>query len=356
VKRPQSFSDFIASSEWDNHEEHFQKTQGVLRSELAENSRREREFRAKLTQKLNSEFARQVKTVTAEQILAARSVLASGDVVALDGTLAKFRLMSGTRSQIGIVAVNYKNDKTTHVTYVTEATYSEYDSTEDVFDYLRARKKSRPVISDLVLRATMAFWERKYAIQQAAKWRIVHGELFPFELRSGLGELHALPESIKLFEEIAAIKTIGSVVSDSTGIDVLLGFGLQPNQYLVIRDLNEEYSDWLHEEAHFSKTDEERFESFLLSTARDFRKCVYRVGDRPFLFYAHKEYLEEFGALLVADASLIRERGFPVLVDYADTICSSLFRAGDFERRIEYELSLQSELLREQSERAGRKR
>lgn len=355
MERPKSFGEFLRASNWDNHEEHMQKAQGVLRAEMAENSRRERDFRAKLTEKLTTEFRRNVHTVSADDIASAREILSSGDVVAVDGTLAKFPLMSGTRSQIGIVAVNYKNEKTTHVSYVTEATYSEYSSAEDVFEYLRKRKKTKPVVSDLVLRATMAYWERRYALKQGAKWRIIHGELFPFELRSGLGELRALPEALGLFQEMADLKTIGSVVSDSSGIDVLLGLGLSSNQYLVIRDLEEEYAEWLHDDAHFAKTDEALFEAFL-PTAKEFRKCVYRVGDRPFLFYAHKDHLHEFAAILIADSGLIRERGFPVLVDYADTICGSLFRAGDFERRIDYELALQSELLREQSERVGRRR
>lgn len=352
---PKDFSDFINPDTWRPYAEHFRTAQSLLRSELQVNAAQEREIRAKLRVKLENELKSNVFALNAEQIKAAQQILQS-NVCAIDGTLAKVDLLSGIRSQIGVVACTYANFQQTYVAYVTEATYANYNSADDVLDVLKDRKREKRAISDLVLRATMAYWERRRALEQSSAWKIVHGEFFPFELRSGLGELKALPITLGLFKEIAEAKNIGSVVSDSTGIERFLGYALKRNEYMIIGTLFRDYKIWLDSEAHFSASDAALFKEFNEEYCKDFLKCVYRVGPRPFLFYCHREKLHEFAAILIADSNLVPERGFPILIDYADSICASLFRAGDFERRVAHELALQGELLAEQSERANRAR
>ncbi len=355
-KKPESFQDFLNDTSWKDYSEHFNTAQEILRAEIARNRKDEEDFRTRLKERIRAEYRENLVTILPEQIAKARNALLAGDVCAIDGTLAKVELMSGVRSQIGIVAVNYHNEKASYVTYVTEGRYTQYNSAEDVMEILKARKKDKRVVSDLVLRATMAYWEREHAMHQAASWKLIHGELFPFELRSGLGELKALPSSLALFRRLAASPRIGSVVSDASGIARFLGYALEPYQYLKIERLSTEYDRWLKDEAHFSSDDEKLFRSFVEDTAINYWKAVYRVGPRPYVFYAHKNAIDEFARLIMADAEIIRERGFPLLIDYADTICANLFRASDFEKRIEHELSLQGEVLTEFSERKFRRR
>jgi len=353
-KKPADFRSFVESTHWDDVSTYLNTAQQALRTEIEVNARNEAEFRGRLKEKLTGgDFSKNLHEVTKEDLLRARDVLRN-DVCAVDGTLAKVELLSGTRSQIGIVAVNYQNERATHVTYVTEASYSQYNSSEDVLDSLQSKKKEKRVVSDLVLRATMAYFERKHALRHSAKWKILHGELFPFELRSGLGELKALDTTIALFREVASQPTIGSVVSDTGSIDKYIGYAIEPFHYFIVESLKREYDDWLQNDAHFSKMDQAKFQVFVDEVAGNYYRAVYRVGPRPFVFFAHKDYIHEFASILMADASLVPERGFPILVDYADSMCSSLFRAGDFDRRIQHELALQGEFLREQSERAFR--
>lgn len=354
-EKPANFKSFIDSAQWNDVTSYLNTAQSTLRNEIAENRQKEADFRKRLAERLRNDFPSNLKAVSAAEIENARRVL-KADVCAVDGTLAKATLLSGVRSQIGIVAVNYQNDRATHVTYVTEASYWQYDSADDVIKTLQERAEEKRVVSDLVLRATMAYFERRYALQQKAKWKIIHGELFPFELRSGLGELKALDVTIGLFEEMAKDPRIGSVVSDATGVGRYIGNAIPEYHYFIIGDLKAEYQTWLNDRAHFSESDEKKFQSFIDRTAGKYYRAVYRIGPHPYVFFASKKHIHEFAAILMADASLIPERGFPILVDYADSVCASLFRAGDFERRIQHELALQGDALREQSERSHRQR
>jgi hypothetical protein len=347
------FDRLVGGRTWESYAGYYDNAQTRIRAEIRQNAQAEREFRRVLRAELLKKYPRKFKRISTDEIKAATQTLRS-DTCAVDGTLAKFDLMSGMRSQIGIVAVNYNNDKATYVTYVTEATYSQFRTTGDIIEALEKRDRKARAVSDLVLRATMAYWERRHAIAQPSTWKILHGELFPFELRNGLGELQALRPCLNLFREMARCGQIGSVVSDSTGKERIVGSALEEFEYFEISSLRHDYEQWLAHEAHFGKRDKKQFREFIVDTARDFVKGVYRVGPHPYVFYCKREFLHEFAALLMADSALVPERGFPMLVDYADSICASLFRAGDFERRIEHELAMTEEALTELSERWGR--
>jgi hypothetical protein len=346
------FSSFLDDIEWSSFDDHLEEGQIPLRREIEENYARECDIRERLRHYILTEKKGNLRTVDAQMFADARKELTS-HVTGVDGTLAKVELLSGVRSQLGIVAVNYSNDKATYVTYVSEATFSDYDATDDILEVLQKRRKEERAVSDLVLRATLAYNERSRALEQTTKWRIVHGELFPFELRSGLGKLKALPTSLELFRNLINEKTIGSVVSDTSAVEINLGYALKQNEYFMISTLKSDYSDWLPD-AHFSAEDEALFKQFIDDTAGEIYKGVYRVAQRPHVFYAHREVFDEFASILVADSSLIPERGFPMLIDYADTIAAALFRARDFENRVQYEIALKGDLLAEQSERTGR--
>ena len=45
----------------------------------------------------------------------------------------------------------------------------------------------------------------------------------------------------------------------------------------------------------------------------------------PYLFYAHVEHAEMAAHIAMADSLLQEHRGFPMLIDLADTVCSATF-------------------------------
>jgi hypothetical protein len=86
--------------------------------------------------------------------------------------------------------------------------------------------------------------------------------------------------------------------------------------------------------AHFSKEDEKIFEEFVNEYCDNIRIGVYRVGYKPYVVHAHKEVFDEAMALVMKDAENQPMRGFPLLLDYADTICSGLLSDSEFHKQI----------------------
>ncbi len=350
-----TFEQFLGTAEWSHFEQYLETTQSVLRAEIQKSVSAEREIRAKLRKRIEQRHRDRLHTVTDASLNAAKTILAS-DTVSIDGTHAHVSMLSGLRGQLGVVAIRYSGEMTSYVTYVTEVTYSDFDPNADIEEVVARRSKDDFAVSELVVRAMLAYNERLRALEQPQKWCILQGELFPFELRSGLGKLRGLDVALELFRKIADRKTIGAVVSDTSSPDINYGFALEAREYFRIADLKFEYDKWLEGGAKFNPDDKAKFAKFADEIGRKIIKGVYRVGQRPFIFYAHEDTFDDFAAIILADSLHIPERGFPLLIDYADSVCASLFRASDFERRVNFELALEGDLLSELSERANRAR
>jgi len=350
-----TFERFLENAEWSNFEDYIETSQGVLRSEIQKSVASEREIRDKLRKRVQTKHRDRLRKVSDESLMAARNILVS-DTVAIDGTRAQVTMLSGIRGQLGVVAMRYSGEMTSYVSYVTEVTYSDFDPNADIEEVVARRTKDDFSVSELVVRALLAFNERSRALEQPQTWCILQGELFPFELRSGLGKLRGLDVALNLFRKIADRKTIGAVVSDTASPDINYGFALESREYFRITNLKYEYDQWLEGGAKFNPEDKATFAKFADEVGGQIIKGVFRVGQRPFIFYAHEDTFDQFAAIVIADALHIPERGFPLLIDYADSVCASLFRAGDFERRVNFELALEGDLLSELSERANRAR
>lgn len=350
-----TFRQFLETAEWSRFEQYIETSQGVLRLEVQKSVASERDIRARLRERIESKHRDRLCAVSDASLAKARITLAN-DTVAIDGTRAQVSMLSGIRGQLGVVAIRYSGEMTSYVTYVTEVTYSDFDPDADIEDVIERRTKDDFSVSELVVRAMLAYNERFRALEQPQTWCILQGELFPFELRSGLGKLRGLDIALNLFAKMVDRKTVGAVVSDTSSPDINYGFALEPREFFKITNLKYEYDKWLESGAKFNPADEAKFKAFNDKYASQIIKGVYRIGQRPFIFYAHEDVIEDFAALIMADSSHIQERGFPLLIDYADSVCASLFRAGDFERRVNFELALEGDLLSELSERATRSR
>ena len=68
------------------------------------------------------------------------------------------------------------------------------------------------------------------------------------------------------------------------------------------------------------------------------------------MFQAHAEYFDTTARIIARDSMFQKEKGFPLLIDYADTLCSSFFKSSDFNKIIEYQLAKEGEFLSETSE------
>jgi hypothetical protein len=91
----------------------------------------------------------------------------------------------------------------------------------------------------------------------------------------------------------------------------------------------------------------QKMQRFLRNYAEQICIGVIRVSERPYVFHAHKDNFDLAAAIIARDAMHQREKGFPLLIDYADTLCSHYFSAGDFNNMMEFELARHGEYLSE---------
>jgi hypothetical protein len=262
----------------------------------------------------------------------AEKELFCGNVAAVDGTICNFPMVSGTRCRIGVVSTSYKNNRIEKVLYVSERELAEPSSSVmEHFDKLRTKHR----ISNLLLRALMMYGERQLALGRPEKWKFVHGELLPYELRTGLGVYRALPESLDLGRKLIEAKNIIAVVEDTSRPNLLnAGVVLERGEYMDALGLKHDLENNYLPNAHFSKEDEELFKDFVKDYCDDVRIGVYRTGFKPYVFEAHKDIFDEAAALIMKDSENQPMRGFPLLIDYADAICSGLLSGGEFQKQI----------------------
>ena len=216
--------------------------------------------------------------------------------------------------------------------YVSERELAEPSSSVmEHFENLRTKHR----ISNLLLRALMMYGERQLALKRTEKWKLVHGDLLPYELRTGLGIYRALPESLDLGRQLIEAKNIIAVVEDTSKLNLLnAGIVLERGEYMDALSLKRDLETNYLPTAHFSKEDEGLFNQFVKDYCDNIRIGVFRSGFKPYVFEAHKDVFDEAAALVMKDAENQPMRGFPLLIDYADTICSGLLSGGEFQKQI----------------------
>ena len=306
------------------------------------------EWRRQLREKLLADpnFKDHVKRLSPELQAWAKEQLFGGAVCAVDGTMSIIHSTSGGRARIGVVATSYKADKIERVVYV-----SYRQLTDPVTDPILYFKKLKAVntSSSLFMRAVMAYSERELALRRNEQWKFVHGELVPYELRTGLGRTHALPQCLELGARLITSKNAIGVVEGSEDIDLLNAVEMLDRfEYLEARGLDHDLTVYLLGEpdpdnpghrlrgAHFNPLDEGRFKDFVNEYATQIRIGIFKVGLKPYIFQAHRDNFDKAAALVMMDASLQPLRGFPLLLDYADQICTRHLAGRDFEKQIHF--------------------
>ena len=99
-----------------------------------------------------------------------------------------------------------------------------------------------------------------------------------------------------------------------------------------------------------------RAEAFCTETAPNILVGVYRTSTDvpPQVFYAHADYVHEAALVAMADSVLQSHRGFPMLIDLANTVCGSTFGAGAFNSTVQSAYSQAGNPLRYVGERETR--
>jgi hypothetical protein len=349
-----SFADLLAQKQWENYGDFISQASDTYTRELSEDLKREEMIRREVRKELLSKrFTIKRYEPSLEE---AGRLLFEGKVIGVDGTVAKQRTLAGLRCQIGVVAVNYFNEKVQKAYFISEASIQ--SNVDDVVEILKNREAKNRVLSDMVIRALMLYREREVAMrpQFADAYKLLHGPLLPFELMTGLGRLRALESTLDVLERLVADPKVMSIISSTSQDDYLtLGMALEKGEYVV--DENFSLGDEIRTNENFfaeskwRSQEYERVKRFLEQVGSQIWIGVIRVSDRPYVFHAHKSRFDQAAAIIARDALLQREKGFPLLIDYADTLCSEYFPSGDFLNILNYRLAREGQFLAVTDER-----
>jgi hypothetical protein len=302
----------------------------------------------------NPELRKQIRRPTPESLAWAKGLIRSGIVAAADGTVAAVPLLSGTKIQVGVVIVTNTGESVRLVTRVFEHELATRgDTAREFFDNLRKVHGS----SNLASRALMLFGERQILISQEADWRMIHGELIPYELRTGVGlPQENLPPVFALVRRYVEDQQFIAVSEGPEDLDVLnAAIVLEPGEYLELRMLEDDLTTFLDgnedegiTRAGFNTRDRDTFRRFIREVGPEVSIVLLKAGHRPYILECHRDRVEEASALFLADSLWTRglpddgaamtARGFPFHIDLADNVARTMFKSGEFRGFVEARL------------------
>lgn len=354
-----TFSELLKQQQtWNDYSEFIGQVPGLIHEEVLKNDESERKLLSDL--KNSEEFkSLQIRNID-EYKEKAEQLLSKGDVVGIDGTMSKYDFLSGTRCQIGVVAVNYLGEKIQHSFFISQASLR--DEPEGVLERIAQRAESEDNLSDMHLRGLMMYREREAGLDPMfdKKYLLYHGPLLPFELMSGLGRLRALDVTLELLKKVVSSNRAISIISSSSYKDYLyFGLALKPGEYLTSESYTlanhlKNQSDFLTYSNKWREEERKKVQDFINDYASQIMIGVIKVSHRPYVFHAHKSIFDLAAAIIGKDSMFQRQKGFPLLIDYADNLCSEYFSSSQFNRMVEWELAKKDTFLSESGERRMR--
>ena len=346
------FDFFIKPEKWCDLETHMKSYDEQIEKDLVQLSSENKRLQKEARKYLESEF--EIKKVSEGKLKWAEGILFGGDVCGIDGTYSTYPMQSGIRCRIGVAATTYRNKRTEGIVFVSEQQVKTEET--DVIEILKSRKKENKLISGLLIRAIMFYMERYKALERPEKWLWFNGPLVPYELRTGIGKMRALDTCLKICEKIINRKTVTGIIAKSTHDELVsLGLALNPCEYVRLRSFKEDLLDYL-EEAHFNTQDYERMKEFIENFGCQVDVGLYRGMSRSYIFHAHKEFFDDAASLVIKDSLFQTLRSYPMLIDYADSLCTRLLASSDFQRIIDHKLAKLGHLPFELSEMSLRRR
>jgi hypothetical protein len=272
-----------------------------------------------------------------------RGLLFNGQVEACDGTSIVHDTIPLTITQLGVCLVSYNGETGSwmHRLFRRDLRARFGDPVDEVLTLLRRREKREAIgredegFSQLARRGIMAYAERAILKDRSkALWRMGHGSPAPNELLMGLwaSQKERIEISLELIRWYALEHKRFVFVPSAPRQRHLLTIGdaLEPLEFVILSTLRPNIE-------HLINTGGYRDDSGVRPAMRRFAEEVapnivmglYRVwkGAPAYMFYAHVEHAEMAARIAMADSVLQEHRGFPMLIDLADTVCATNFGA-----------------------------
>lgn len=355
-----TFREILNQKSWNSYEDYIAEGINQYSAELSKDISEGRKHKKTIRDFIEKNFEIKKPPYDLSEEL---NLLTSGNVVGIDGTIATHKTITGTMAQLGVVAVNYLNEKIQHSYFISEARYKQ--DIADVTDYLYSHETVNKVVSAPVLRAALQVRERELGLDDKFKdkYKIYHGPLIPFEMLAnpGKAEMKILDVTVEILEKIIANKKCFSIVSRSQNDAYMrIGLSLNPGEYIQLKksvglEIMEDRT-LLKDKDRWREEDFLKVNNFINQRAMKIKVGVIKVSHRPYVFQAHEEIFDLAARLIYRDSIFQKEKGFPLLVDYADNLCSTYFKASDFNKIIEYQLAKEGEFLSEMSEETLRQK
>jgi hypothetical protein len=306
---------------------------------------------------------------TTEDLKAAQTnVLFNGAVEACDGTSVPHETLPLSITQIGVCLVSYAGEQGAWVQrlFRRDLRVRGMNPVEEALSILEKRDArsgvdqpdKRDRLTELGRRGIMSYAERAVLLKKSnAPWRMGHGNPAPYELLTGSGSMDLLLASLQILSELIVQHRRFVFIPSAPGERVLLTIGnaLRPLEFAVVENSERRMHPIIYE-GHLRGRFREKAIEFYRDAAPKILIGVYRTSGEvpPQVFYAHEDFVQEAALIAMADSVLQSHRGFPMLIDLADTVCRSTFGAEAFRSTVQSVYAARGNPLRYLNERDTR--
>jgi hypothetical protein len=270
------------------------------------------------------------------------TLLFNGAVEACNGSFETLRSDSGEHVQIRVSLVSYQGNKETwKQKNFRRDIYLRPDSDKPrVTDHHRGKNVNSQghSSSDLSASRLLSLSERTILTEKSqALWRMGHGVPVPHVLLTDMGSaMHKKNEKMQkndeylLRQSISILRTLlrdhqrWVFVSTNPSDNILRHIGnmLHPLEYVIVDSPYQVMKEAVHKSLYGSDFQEDALQ-FVEETGKLIVTGVYRtsLSAPAYVFYAHEAFAHQAALLAMADSILQKNRGFPLLLDLADTLC-----------------------------------
>jgi hypothetical protein len=271
-----------------------------------------------------------------------RGLLFNGAVEACDGTSAVSDRLPLTITQLGVCLVSYHGDQGSwaHRLFRRDLRVRGLDPVEEALELLERRRQRggveepsrRDRLSELARRGIMTYAERAVLLHRSkALWRMGHGNPTPYELLTGAGMVQLLEASLELLRVLVLEHQRFVFVPSAPANRMLITIGdaLRPLEYAVVDTAEATLRRLLTGgyRGEWGGTVLSKVEDFIAEVGPQVVVGTYRASSMApaYVFYAHAEQVHTAALIAIADSVLQEHKGFPMLIDLADTVCRATF-------------------------------
>jgi hypothetical protein len=284
-----------------------------------------------------------------------RTLLFNGQVEACDGTILIHDTLPITIAQIGVALVSYHGDQGTwvHRLFRRDLSVSGLDPIDEAMALLERRRlrgsmdvrSMRDKLGELTHQGIMAYIERATLLHKAqAPWRMGHGHPVPYELLTGgglvvNGDMPLLTHSMDMWRQLLVANKRWVFVTSAPQDRVLLTLGdaLNPLEFALVATPLQVMRDIANGHLPAATGLKRQTQDFVEEVGPQIVIGLYRASAQApaRLFYAHRDYAHLAALIAIADSVLQEHRGFPMLIDLADTLCRITFGSSTFSSMVQ---------------------